>query len=347
MHSVAARFGAGFGNPEAIMSKTFPKLPLILLLVLLAGCQPSSTEVVITPSEAYTPGPTPDLSNIAQNYPRVDGSTSTHPLQVLTACKLLYVECTWTTPSLLFSTERGIGPDLTANLTINGEIVLNIFHSGTHQAYVNLIQNNTDLILVARLPSEDELEQASQAGVTLDVHPIALDAFVFLAHKDNRVPSLALDQIQDIYSGKITDWSELGGTGEIRAYQRDQNSGSQELMEDLVMKGVPMVEAPDMILMSMMGPINAIHDDPLGIGYSVFYYATFMLPDENVKLLGVEGVTPTSETIASRAYPLVTEVYAVVRGDMPAGSPAVMLRDWFLTNAGQETIAESGYVRIR
>lgn len=329
------------------MNRTFLKLTLLLLLALLTGCQPSSTAVVITPSAAYTPGPTPDLSTIAQNYPRVDGSTSTHPLQVLTACKLLKVECTWTTPSLLFSTERGIGPDLAASLAKNGEIVFNIFHTGTHQSYVNLIQNNTDLILVARLPSEDEVKEASQAGVTLDVHPMALDAFVFLAHKDNPVRSLTLEQIRAIYSGKTTEWSALGGTGEIHAFQRDQNSGSQELMENLVMKGVPMVEASDMIFMGMMGPINAIHDDPLGIGYSVYYYATFMLPDENVKLLGVEGVAPTSETIASREYPLVTEVYAVVRGDMPAGSPAVMLRDWFLTNVGQETIEESGYVRIR
>jgi ABC-type phosphate transport system substrate-binding protein len=113
------------------------------------------------------------------------------------------------------------------------------------------------------------------------------------------------------------------------------------------MKGTRMSDAPNMIFPSMMGPINAIHDDPLGIGYSVFYYATFMLPDENIKLLGIDGVIPTSETIASREYSLVTEVYAVVRADTAPNSPAVMLRDWFLTEGGQATVEESGYVRIR
>jgi ABC-type phosphate transport system substrate-binding protein len=54
-----------------------------------------------------------------------------------------------------------------------------------------------------------------------------------------------------------------------------------------------------------------------------------------------------SEHLLSRAYPLVTEVYAVVRGDMPRDSSAVMLRDWFLTETGQATIEESGYVPIR
>jgi phosphate transport system substrate-binding protein len=197
------------------------------------------------------------------------------------------------------------------------------------------------------LPSDDEVQEAAKAGVTLDVRPMALDAFVFLVHKDNAVTSITLEQIRDIYSGTITSWSELGGTGQINAYQRDQNSGSQELMEELVMKGTPMTDAPNMIFPSMMGPINAIHDDPLGIGYSVFYYATFMLPDENIKLLGIGGVQPTTETITSHTYPLVTEVYAVVRGDMPADSSATMLRDWYLTDVGQETVKESGYVRIR
>jgi phosphate transport system substrate-binding protein len=329
------------------MIRTVSKFAAILLLSLLVGCQPTGPQVVITPSGAYTPGPTPDLSNIAQNYPRVDGSTSTLPLQTLTACKLLDVTCIWTEHFPFSRTERVIGPDLDAEPSETAVTVLNISHTGTHDAYMNLIQDKTDLILVARLPSRDEVEAATQAKVTLDVHPIALDAFVFLLHKDNPVPSLPLDQIRDIYSGKITDWSELGGTGGINAYQRDRNSGSQELMEELVMKGTPTVDAPDMIFPSMMGPINAIHDDPLGIGYSVFYYATFMLPDENVRLLGIDGIQPTSETIASREYPLVTEVYAVVRSDMPRDSSAVMLRDWFLTEVGQETIEESGYVHIR
>jgi ABC-type phosphate transport system substrate-binding protein len=102
-----------------------------------------------------------------------------------------------------------------------------------------------------------------------------------------------------------------------------------------------------MIFESMVGPINAIRDDPLGIGYSVFFYASYMLPDENVSLLGIDGIAPTSETIASREYSLVTEVYAVVRADMPPDSSAIILRDWLLTEEGQEAIAESGYVPIK
>ena len=72
-----------------------------------------------------------------------------------------------------------------------------------------------------------------------------------------------------------------------------------------------------------------------------------MLPDENVKLLGVNGVLPTSETIASGTYPLVTGVYAVLRADLPPDSSAVLLRDWLFSEAGQAVVKESGYVPIR
>ncbi len=71
-----------------------------------------------------------------------------------------------------------------------------------------------------------------------------------------------------------------------------------------------------------------------------------MLPDKNVKLLGVNGVKPTSDSIAKRSYPLTAEVYVVTRKDLSAGSTARMLRDWFLTAEGQAAVAESGYVPL-
>lgn len=117
-------------------------------------------------------------------------------------------------------------------------------------------------------------------------------------------------------------------------------------MESLVMRGASMIESPDMILDSMMGPINAIGDDPLGIGYSVYFYAAFIFPHERVKMIAVDGVHPTSENIADRSYPLTTEVYAVIRGDAHQESAARLLLDWLQTAEGQAAIAESGYVPI-
>jgi phosphate transport system substrate-binding protein len=327
------------------MNKTLRKTTAFFLaLLLLLACQlVAPSDVVVLPEEAGA-GPTPDVADIVRDYPRVDGSTSAHPLQMYVACEILEVKCEWM--EAIFSA-RTLSPDNSIAPTGDAETVANIWHNGTHSAYVNLINKDADFIIVARMPSKDEIREAGVKGVKLDIRPIALDAFVFLAHVDNPVGSLTLEQIREIYTGKITSWFELGGTGKIHAYQRNRNSGSQELMDELVMQGDRMIEAPDMIFESMVGPINAIRDDTQGLGYSVFFYATFMLPDENVKLLGIDGVVPTSDTIASREYSLVTEVYAVVREKMPANSTAVMLRDWLLTEAGQAAVEESGYVPIK
>jgi phosphate transport system substrate-binding protein len=203
------------------------------------------------------------------------------------------------------------------------------------------------------MPSEDELEEALDREVELDVQAVALDAFVFLVNAENPIDTLSLETIRSIYTAAITHWSELdsgGGNGpedEIHTYSRNRNSGSQELMEKLVMRGTPMINSPDMMLASMIGPLSAINGDLLGIGYSVYFYAEFIYPSEDVKLLGVDGIIPTSDNIAGSRYPLATEVYAVIRQDTPQEHSAVHLRNWLLTGEGQASISASGYVPLR
>lgn len=320
---------------------------VFILLLTSCGRLPTSP----TPSPTHTSSVAP----IALDYPSVDGSTSAHPLQVLLACRILGVPCVWQ-ESWALGTTRRLVPDLSFEESPQlVERINSIWHSGTHGAYVNLIEGNADFILVARLPSEDELQAARESGVVLDVQAVALDAFVFLVNAENPVDDLTLETIRDIYTGEITHWSELKAGGEqsdgageeIHTYQRNRNSGSQELMETLVMQGIAMTDSPDMILETMMGPINAIGEDSLGIGYSVYYYAVFIFPSEYVKLIGVDGVGPTSDSIADSSYPLTTEVYAVIREGMPQDSTAVLLRNWLLTEEGQAVIKESGYVPIR
>jgi phosphate transport system substrate-binding protein len=309
---------------------------------------PLETPTVATPTEIPTPAVKPDLKAIAQEYPKVDGSTSAHPLQVVVACEILDVPCVWQPHP--FTGVRMMAPDLTYQGPPQPvETIFNIIHNGTHGSYMNLIEGSADLILVARSPSEDELNAAEEKGVMLDVRAVALDAFVFLLNVENPVGDLTIENVRDIYTGEITDWAKLGAVGDaaqIQPYQRNPNSGSQELMEALVMKGTPMIDAPEMILESMMGPIHAIADDRWGIGYSVYYYAMFIFPHEQVKLIAIDGVEPTSDNIAKRSYPLTTEVYAVVREGMPEDSTAIMLRNWLLTKEGQAAIAESGYVPL-
>jgi phosphate transport system substrate-binding protein len=282
------------------------------------------------------------------SYPRVDGSTSAHPLAVLIACELMDVPCVWQVDP--FDATRRLVPDISqpGKEHVAEHILRSVVHQGTHGAYVNLIENRADLVLVARLPSADELVLADDLGVEMDIEPVALDAFVFLFNRHNPVSGLTVEEIRDIYTGKITDWEQVGGeNAEIHAYQRDENSGSQELMKTLVMKGLQMTEPGEpMVLMGMMGPINRLSEDRDGIGYSVYFFEEFMAPNEEIKLVKVDGVLPSYESIAARKYPFTTEVYTVVRTDLDKTGGAYQLRDWLLSAEGQEVVAKSGYVPI-
>jgi len=311
------------------------RLPLLALSVLLLGGCASETRET-PPVEA----PEPPIT--ATSYPRLDASTSAEPILAQIACHFAGVPCRWVD---WLDGERRLVPHLTASTDELPE------HSatGTHQAYLNLIEGRADLIVVARAPSEDESRLAVAAGRRLELHPIALDAFVFIVNKDNPVEGLSTREIRDIYMGRLTSWSEVGGDeAGIHPFQRDENSGSQELMRALVMRGSPMIDAPDLVMPTMFAPFYAVSTDPAGIGYSVFFYEENMAPrKESVRLLAVDGVMPSSASIRGRAYPYTTEVYAVVRDDLPKDALARQLLDWLRSRDGQTLVQDCGYVPLK
>jgi len=314
---------------------------LIFIVILCSLISCAQIESQTSAKTVPTPLPLPTIT--AGNFPLLDGSTSTTPLSMLIFCQLMDVPCEWV--EWLDGTKMPFPEVGTLNLTEDS--FPSFGHHGTHGSYLNLISGKADLIFVARLPSADELHAAAAMDVKLIPKPIALDAFVFILNFENPIDSLSLRQIQEIYMGHIADWNEVGGwDATINPYQRNDNSGSQELMRALVMQDLTMIHAPEMMLPTMMAPINAISSDPNGIGYSVYYYEQFMAPSQELKLCGVDGVVPSFESIQSREYPFTTEVYAVVRSDLPTDSVAYRLMEWVLSAEGQAVVAESGYVPL-
>jgi phosphate transport system substrate-binding protein len=311
---------------------------LLTTTLLVVGCQ------YFDDSDDSDDGEVVDVSHItAENYPQVDGSTSAHPLQVIIACNILDIEYDWFpswdgTLRVLPSNEDSTKEEI-------ADYIRDIHHSGTHGSYVNLITDSVDVIIVAREPSEDEISLAESLNVSIHTEAIALDAFVFILNTDNPVVGLTVDQIIGIYTGIITNWQEVGGVNvAINPYQRDRNSGSQELMEKLVMQGVPMVDAPLMILQGMMGPINRLETDSYGIGYTVYFFNSFMAPRTTIKLCAVNGIIPDSQTIASGSYRYTTKVFTAIRSTLDINSTAYLLWRWLQTQAGQSVVESSGYV---
>ncbi len=271
----------------------------------------------------------------ADNYPAVDCSTSAAPLQTIIYCELLGYNYEWT-QNLAWDNVFFVNTDKPNE---NAKV------SGTHGAYMNLISKEADLILVAREPSPDELIAANKEGVLLNVTPIALDAFVFITNLNNPVKALTSEQIKGIYKGNITNWKDVGGNDSpVNPYVRDANSGSQEIMESLVMKGEPMADWSEAMLSGMSGPFITLRTDENGLCYTIYYYKEQMVRDQIVKHISVDNVYPDRKTIKNQSYPYTTYVYAVVRNDLDRSSMAFKIYEALQTKRGKNIIEKSGYI---
>lgn len=258
------------------------------------------------------------------DYPVVDGSTATLPLSYA-----------------LMKAATGCTEDV-AEAAIS--------HSKTTESFYSLVGGQADLLLVYE-PSQDAYDYAKQSNVKLLMKPIGRDALVFLVNPANPLTSLTWDQLVDIYTGKATNWKDVGGEDlPIVAYQRIENSGSQVMMEKQVMKGTRMMDAPkdlrtdemDELVDEVASYVNA----PSAIGYSVYYYIHNMYSNSNIRLLQVGGVAPDNGTIASGDYPFTQDFYAVIRQDAPKDSPQRKLYDWLTTDEGQALVGGAGYVAV-
>ena len=227
--------------------------------------------------------------------------------------------------------------------------------SGTTNAYAFLIKGQTDLIFCAA-PSQKQLEAAEAAGMQLHLTPIGREAFVFFVNVHNPVTGLTLEQIQRIYTGEITNWKDVGGEHrKILAYQRDEGSGSQTALQ-LVMAGLPLMEPKrEEVVDGMGGIINrvATYRNYYGaLGFTFRFYSNEMVGNNQIRLLALNGVTPTKDTIRDGSYPISSYFYAITAS--PIGQPAPeetnptlkAFLEWCQGPQGQWIVEEVGYVSV-
>ena len=206
----------------------------------------------------------------------------------------------------------------------------------------------TKLIIAYEAPESVKEEMAAE-GDPLDQKAIGRDALVFIVNDDNPMQSLSQQQIKDIYAGKITNWKEVGGADSpIVAFQRGEDSGSQTLFQKLLIQGGELMEAPTELAPTEMGGlvdrIAEFNHSANAIGFSVYYYIDQMYSKPGLRLLAVDGVLPSNESIADQRYPLCNAFYAAVRQDSAEGTPERKVYDWLSTDAGRACIVKSGYV---
>jgi phosphate transport system substrate-binding protein len=291
-------------------------------------------------------------------YPHLDGSTVCIPLAVEFARQHLGMDDEAATAIAQFNTTA-----LAYDILIHKEQV----YSGTVLQWTDPAtgrlmdwETSSDMcfyehtpvdLLLGTEPSNDELQLARQQGVELVKEPICYDAFVFITHKDNPVSSLTLDQLRAIYSGRITNWKEVGGSDQaIVAFQREPNSGSQTAMENLVMQGTPMASPLTVKEVVGMGAlVDAVaeyRNNANSLGYTYQYYVQTLYKSSDIKILDIEGITPTAAQVVTGAYPLATAYYGVIRSE-DADKPGGLFLDWILTPEGQQCVKQAGYIPLR
>lgn len=291
---------------------------ILLLLCLLAGCTAPVSQPEANSAENL-------FVFTRENLPVLDGSTSMVPLGEAVAAAVL-----------------GESRESVSDLID--------FHRTT-ESFRYLMRGESDLLLVAE-PNAVVFEEMEQQGFAYEMQPIAKEALVFIVNSDNPIDSLTVEQIRDIYTGKITNWSEVGGNDvDIVAFQRNSTSGSQVLMDKLVMGELEMMPAPQEWIPGEMGTLMAgvkgYEDSAAAIGYSVYYYAEDMRMAEGMKIISVDGVAPTDVTIAADEYPLINPYFAVIGGENAADSPTRILYDWLVSADGQSLLESQGYVPVR
>ena len=221
-------------------------------------------------------------------------------------------------------------------------------YNNTVGGYEKLAEKKTDIFLGAT-PSMEQIAYAEECDTTFEYTQIGTEAFVFFVHKDNPINSLTVDQIKGIYSGKIKNWSEVGGNNEeIVAFQRNKGSGSQSMLIRF-MGDTPIMDPETREISGMGGIIEEVVDYQSksgSIGFSFRYYVEGIIKNPDIKMIAVDGIAPNVENVKNGTYPIVTPVYAVTYKDNPNPNVKALI-NWMLSDEGQYIIEQTGYVGVK
>lgn len=282
-------------------------LPLLLSLAACGG----------TPEQ---PQPQPDPVETQQveqfvftreNFPRLNGSTAMVPLGQAIASVLL-----------------GETREETADLTK---------FSRTTQSYRELMNGQADL-LISGAPPEGIYAEKEELGFEWELSTFAVDGLVFIVNADNPVDSLTTEQIQKIYTGEITNWSEVGGEdGEIVLIGREAGSGTRDGFESIT--GTEDACQYRQELTATGDVITAVAQNPNAIGY-----ASLASVKDSVRAVSVGGVAPTEDTVKDGSYVIQRPFVLVTKSGTPLSDTAQKFFDFATSADAASLISDAGAV---
>jgi phosphate transport system substrate-binding protein len=220
------------------------------------------------------------------------------------------------------------------------ETDISVRGGGSGTGVAGLIDGICDIADSSRPIKDKELKKAEAKGVDPVAHVVAMDGIAVIVHPSNSVDGLSLSQIKDIYTGKISYWSEVGGGSQkIIVVSRDVASGTFECFNKLALKKERV--RPDALLQASNAAVaSAVKRTEGAIGYVGLGYLS-----PEVKALTVEGIVPSVETVLKGTYPIARPLFMYTNGK-PKGLAADFI-NFVLSAEGQEIVKDEGFVALK
>ncbi len=232
------------------------------------------------------------------------------------------------------------------------EVRISVTGGGSGTGIAALINKTVDIANASRQIKPEEVAEAKKNGVDPVEHVIARDAIAVIVNPENPVKQLTLQQISNIYSGKISNWSEVGGENRpIVRLSRETNSGTHVYFLETVVrlgdsKSKTLFSMDTLLLPSSEGIVDELRQNPNAIGYDGLGYVP-----KDLKMIAIaqkEGgayVLPSVPTVNDKSYPIARDLYMYTNGQ-PTGSVKQYL-DWIMSAEAQKIVADLGFVPIK
>jgi phosphate transport system substrate-binding protein len=224
----------------------------------------------------------------------------------------------------------------------NPGVNITVSESGSGNGAKALLNGTCDIANLSRHLKETESAAMEAKGLKPTAHVVAFDALPVIVHPSNKVKGLTLDQVRDIYTGKVTNWKAVGGNDlAIVLISRDTNSGTFETFKEMVLgKEAKICESAE-YAGSNGGVRQRVQMTKGAIGYAGLGFI-----DRSVKALEINGVAPCAETVIGKTYPIARELFMFTNGSPAQDSLIAKFIGLSRSEKGREIVEEIGFVPV-
>lgn len=219
------------------------------------------------------------------------------------------------------------------------QVNVSVRGGGSGVGVAALISGSTDIANSSRPMKSKEVTQAKGKGVNPVAYFVANDGIAIIVNKSNTVKNLSLKQLKDIYTGKITNWNQLGGKNmPIVVVSRDVASGTFEVFNEKALQGNKVIDSAQM-LASNNAVASTVGDTPGAVGYVGLGYIT-----DKVNALIIDNVMPTESTVKDKSYKLSRKLYMYTNGK--ASGNAAGFITFIQSEEGQRIVENAGFISL-